>query len=102
MPNYLANRAFISIEEMTSFVVDNTDEDLLGPFIVAINQNDYKLVVWRKNSTKTIDNINVFSAVLGRWIALASGGITESLSWNSGDFSLWNSDNFALWNSNNF
>ena len=102
MPNYLANRFFNSLSEMSAFAVDSTDEDGLGPFIVPINSSDFMIVVWRRYSDKVIDNINTFAANgIGRWIALGSSG-TSSISWNSSDFSQWNSSDFSQWNSASF
>lgn len=75
MPNYLANRAFANITDMTSFLLDDTDEDMLGPFILPTNANDYRLVVWRRYSTKAVDNETVYPANgPGRWVILPSGG----------------------------
>ncbi len=75
MPNYLANRAFANVAEMKAFLLDDTDEDLLGPFIIPVDTNDFKLVVWRRYSTRTADDVSTFTANgPGRWIVLQSGG----------------------------
>lgn len=72
MPNFLANRAFVNTAEMLNFTVDDTDEDMLGPFILPTNNDDYKIVVWRRYSTKNIDNLTSYPANgPGRWIVLA-------------------------------
>lgn len=79
MPNYLANRWFNSTSEMSSFLVDATDEDGLGPFLVRLDDTNFKLVVWRKSSTATIDNNAIFAANgPGRWVALVSSSNTNT------------------------
>lgn len=79
MPNYLANRAFVNTAEMLNFIVDDTDEDMLGPFILPTDNDDYKIVVWRRYSTKNIDNLISFPANgPGRWIVLAGSASSNS------------------------
>lgn len=71
MPNYKSSFLwFPNVAAMSSFLLDSTDEDGLM-FAVGFNVTDWKLAVWRKNSTATIDNSKVFAANgLGRWIVL--------------------------------
>ena len=73
MPNYKSSFLwFPNIAAMSSLLVDSTDEDGLV-FGVAVDNSNWKLVTWRKNSTAAIDNTTVFAANgPGRWIALNS------------------------------
>ena len=77
MPNYKSKMlTFLSVGEMSNLVLDSTDEDGIL-FSVAINSTDFKMVMWRKNSTATIDNDLVYPANgPGRWHVLptSSGG----------------------------
>lgn len=71
MPNYKSKMlTFLSIGEMTSLLLDNTDEDGLL-FAVATDSTNFKIVMWRKNSTATVDNETVYPANgPGRWHVL--------------------------------
>lgn len=78
MPNYKSKMlTFLSIGEMTGLLLDNTDEDGIL-FAVATDSTNFKIVMWRKSSTATVDNDKVYPANgLGRWHVLATG--TSSL-----------------------
>lgn len=100
MPNYKSSFLwFPNVAAMTSFLVDNTDEDGLM-FAVGIDNTQWRLAVWRKYSTTTVDNINVFPANgIGRWIMLQSAIPTLTpFSWNSSDVNMWNSSDVNQWN----
>lgn len=69
MPNYLANRWFSSLSEMSTFVVDSSDEDGLGPFMIGIDETNFRLATWRKTSAAVVDNVTIFLANgPGRWV----------------------------------
>lgn len=78
MPNYKSKMlTFLSIGEMTGLLLDNTDEDGIL-FAVATDSTNFKIVMWRKSSTATVDNDKVYLANgPGRWHVLATG--TSSL-----------------------
>lgn len=99
MPNYKSGFIwFPNIAAMTSFLLDSTDEDGLM-FAVGIDNTNWKLATWRKNSTATIDNTTIFEANgPGRWVVLESTPTTVLFSWNSSDEAQWNSDNIDNWN----
>lgn len=81
MPNYKSKMlTFLSIGEMTGLLLDNTDEDGIL-FAVATDSTNFKIVMWRKNSTATVDNETVYPANgPGRWHVLETGstGIPSS------------------------
>ena len=74
MPNYKSKMlTFLSIGEMTGLLLDNTDEDGIL-FAVATDATNFKIVMWRKSSTATVDNETVYPANgPGRWHVLATG-----------------------------
>ena len=74
MPNYKSKMlTFLSIGEMTGLLLDNTDEDGIL-FAVATDATNFKIVMWRKTSTATVDNETVYPANgPGRWHVLATG-----------------------------
>jgi hypothetical protein len=74
MPNYKSKMlTFLSIGEMTGLLLDNTDEDGIL-FAVATDSTNFKIVMWRKNSTATVDNETVYPANgPGRWHVLPVG-----------------------------
>lgn len=74
MPNYKSKMlTFLSLGEMSSMLLDNTDEDGIL-FAVATDATNFKIVMWRKNSTATVDNENVYPANgPGRWHVLETG-----------------------------
>lgn len=74
MTDLVANSTFESVQEMQSLTLDSTDEDGLGPFILILGEDEAVVVVWRKNSTKTIDNETVWAASLGRWESISGAG----------------------------
>ena len=75
MPNYLANRAFNNVADMQLFLLDDTDQDMIGPFYVASDSSEGFLVIWRKFSTKAVDNQSCwFANGPGRWIKILTGG----------------------------
>lgn len=74
MPDLVANSTFKSVQEMQSLTPDSTDEDGLGPFILILGEDKAVVVVWRKNSTKEIDNETVWAASLGRWESISGSG----------------------------
>ena len=75
MPNYKSSFFwFPNIAAMSSLLLDETDEDGLV-FAVGTDPTNYRIAVWRKNSTATIDNNTVYAANgLGRWIVQQSPG----------------------------
>ena len=68
MTFYKADAAFESIAEMQSLELNDTDEDCLGVFIVPTDDNEFILVVWRKNSDLPVDDKTVWAGTQGRWI----------------------------------
>lgn len=74
MPNYKSKMlTFLSIGEMTSMLLDSTDEDGIL-FAVATDATNFKIVMWRKTSSATVDNDLVYSANgPGRWHVLETG-----------------------------
>lgn len=78
MPNYKSKMlTFLSVSEMISMALDSTDEDGLL-FAVATDATNFKVVMWRKNSTATVDNETVYPANgLGRWHVLTGGNINS-------------------------
>jgi len=76
MPNYKSdNLTFLTIAEMTSMQVDSTDQDGLL-FAVATDSTTFKMVMWRKTSSATIDNELVYPANgPGRWHTLPVGEV---------------------------
>lgn len=90
MPNYKSGFIwFPNIAAMTSFLLDSTDEDGLM-FAVGIDNTNWKLATWRKNSTATIDNTTIFEANgPGRWVILDSGVTPVAFSWLSENSSDW-------------
>jgi hypothetical protein len=74
MPNYRSKMlTFLSLGEMSSMLLDNTDEDGIF-FAVATDATNFKIVMWRKNSTATVDNDLVYPANgPGRWHVLETG-----------------------------
>lgn len=77
MPNYKSKMlTFLSIGEMTGLLLDNTDEDGIL-FAVATDSTNFKIVMWRKTSTATVDNETVYPANgPGRWHVLPIGDQT--------------------------
>lgn len=96
MPNYKASFFwFPNVAAMSSFLLDNTDEDGLS-FSVGIDETNWKIATWRKNSTAAIDNSVIYAANgPGRWVVLDSTPIPV---WNSDISSSWNSDLMTNWN----
>lgn len=76
MPNYKSeNLTFLTVAEMTSMQVDSTDQDGLL-FAVATDSTTFKMVMWRKTSSATIDNELVYPANgPGRWHVLPVGEV---------------------------
>ena len=74
MPNYKSKMlTFLSIGEMTGLLLDSTDEDGIL-FAVATDSTNFKIVMWRKTSTATVDNETVYPANgPGRWHVLVIG-----------------------------
>lgn len=107
MPGYKSGFLwFPNIAAMSSLLLDSTDEDGLL-FAVGIDSTNWKLAVWRKNSTATVDNSKIFSANgPGRWVMLES--VTPeptptptpapAFVWNSSDTTAWNSSSATSWN----
>jgi hypothetical protein len=78
MPNYRSKMlTFLSLGEMSSMLLDNTDEDGIL-FAVATDATNFKIVMWRKSSSATVDNDLVYSANgPGRWHVLANGSLAK-------------------------
>ena len=74
MPDLAANSTFQSVQQMQSLQLDSTDEDGIGPFGLLQGEDKETLVIWRKNSTATIDNKTVWAASLGNWKAVGGSG----------------------------
>jgi hypothetical protein len=76
MPNYKADMlTFSSLGAMSNMLVDSTDQDGLL-FAAITDSTSFKIVMWRKNSTATIDNDLVFPANgPGRWHVLPVGEV---------------------------
>ncbi|MEY3067374.1 MAG: hypothetical protein RLZZ532_4166 [Cyanobacteriota bacterium] len=98
MPNYKASFFwFPNVAAMSSFLLDNTDEDGLV-FAVGVDTTNWKIATWRKNSTAAIDNSVIYAANgPGRWVVLDSTPIFIPV-WNSDISSSWNSDLMTNWN----
>lgn len=78
MPNYKSdNLTFLTVAEMTSMLVDNTDQEGLL-FAVKTGATTFKMVMWIKDSVATVDNESVYPANgLGRWHVLANGSLAK-------------------------
>ncbi len=74
MTDLAANSTFQTVQAMQSLTLNSTDEDGLGPFILILGEDKAVAVVWRKNSTKTIDNQTVWAASMGRWESISGSG----------------------------
>lgn len=67
-----ANATFTSVAQMTSIYTDHTAEDGLGVFCL-LQGDQQSLVVWRKNSSLPVDNVNVWAGnPTGQWIKIQS------------------------------
>ena len=102
MPNYKASFFwFPNVAAMSSFLLDNTDEDGLV-FAVGVDTTNWKIATWRKNSTAAIDNSVIYAANgPGRWVVLEPTPTptpTPTPIWNSDISSSWNSDLMTNWN----
>ena len=82
MPNYKAsNFWFNSVSAMSSFALDNSDEDGLV-FGVGEGSTSWGLYAWRKSSTEAVDNATIFPANgPGRWVRLGASSGDTNLAW---------------------
>ena len=71
MPNFIANRFYNAIATMAAKVLDNTDQDGLGIYIVSDGNTRWSPYVWRKNSSETADGDLVVNGTAGQWVKFA-------------------------------